>query len=128
MRLPSPIRCADEALRCSRAQVTRFHSRTHVDEILRLCADSERRAELATSGNGREGKRSGRRSSGGVREGIMFIDSDTAIMRSSREAIMRAAGAACKAVDEVRRGSKGWFSTPTVRAPPQPFPRSSSTR
>lgn len=98
-------------------KVLRFHCRPHVDEILRLCSESEKRyraAEVttdavetaATKGGGRRGTRSNTRvkraRDGLLRAGIVPIDSDTAVMPASREAILRAAGAACFAVDEVR--------------------------
>lgn len=87
-----------------------------MDEILRLCSESEKRYRAAeattdavetaaTKGGGRRGTRSNTRvkraRDGLQRAGIVRIDSDTAVMPASREAILRAAGAGCLAVDEV---------------------------
>lgn len=88
-----------------------------MDEILRLCSEAEKRyraaearADAAETAAEKGGGRRSTRSNTGVkrardelrRAGIVRIDSDTAVMPASREAILRAAGAACFAVDEVR--------------------------
>lgn len=92
-------------------QAVRFHTRSHVDEILRLCEKSERweqddkEKKEAKGGDdrvpGAAAAGNPRRESRGSAGGIVMIDSDTAITPGSREAILRAAGAACFAVDEV---------------------------
>lgn len=77
-----------------------------MDEVLRLCSKSESRGrDTKSKTTGESQQESPRFSSGrgdGRRAAVMWIDSDTAIMPTSREAILRAAGAACYAVDEVR--------------------------
>lgn len=80
-------------------QILRFHGRAHVDEIMHLCSESEKRGRAAEA----VANSKARRGSGLWRAGIVPIDGDTAVMPASREAILRAAGAACFAVDEVRR-------------------------
>ena len=111
---------------CARAcylpclQVLRFHDQPHVDKILRLCTEAEKRGTLASTeadrgGAGRRGGPAGRRNQC---PGIIQIDPDTAVMPLSRAAIFRAAGAACFAVDEVREersgGGDGGLRTSTV--------------
>eukprot|EP00903_Cladosiphon_okamuranus_P016637 g15345.t1 len=89
-------------------QVLRFHDQPHVDKILRLCTESERRDKLASVDGGTDRGGAGRRGSPAARRnqyaGIVQIDPDTAVMPLSRAAIFRAAGAACFAVDEVMLG------------------------
>lgn len=91
-------------------QVLRFHDQPHVDNILRLCSDSEkagRAAEAKAASSSSKGKGSRKGSPAANKHvspyaGIVRIDPDTAVMPASRAAIFRAAGAACFAVDEVR--------------------------
>ena len=121
--LPSPL--PPHALRSSlfetpqrSTKILRFHSRPYVDEILSFCSESERRFRLAEAeaktkadasartardGGRRRGGPRDSRSRGKLRQtDVVAIDPDTAVMSGSREAILRAAGAACLAVDEVR--------------------------
>eukprot|EP00904_Undaria_pinnatifida_P011247 jgi/Undpi1/7252/HiC_scaffold_22.g09725.m1 len=95
--------------------VLRFHDQPHVDKIGRVCSEveeqgraTEAEAEAVLSGGTRSKPR--RPSGGQGRRGshrhvdTVSIDPDTAVMRTSRAAIWRAAGAACFAVDEVMSG------------------------
>ena len=60
-------------------------------------------ARTARDGGRRRGGPRDSRSRGKLRQtDVVAIDPDTAVMSGSREAILRAAGAACLAVDEVR--------------------------
>eukprot|EP00752_Nemacystus_decipiens_P017534 g15714.t1 len=101
-----PEMCTLLAPEATVEQVLRFHDQPHVDKILRLCTESEKRGKLASTEGGRggpgmRGSPAGRRNQ---RPGIIQIDPDTAVMPLSRAAIFRAAGAACFAVDEVMSG------------------------
>lgn len=94
-------------------QVLRFHDQPHVDNILRLCTESEKKGRVDASaeggGGGAGAGRRGRGAGGRNKQapGIIQIDPDTAVMPLSRAAIFRAAGAACFAVDEVREEEGG---------------------
>lgn len=92
-------------------QVVRFHTRSHVDGIIRLCDKSEGREranketrkakEREEDAGASPGANDPLSASTGTAGCIMMVDSDTAITPGSREAVFRAAGAACFAVDEV---------------------------
>ncbi|CAM9573188.1 unnamed protein product, partial [Phaeothamnion confervicola] len=96
----------------STEQLCLFHDSAHVARIFALCEKAE--AAFSGAGAGGVAAAAGARHRAGpntaalakarARRALVRIDADTAITPFSREAMLRAAGAACFAVDEVMSG------------------------
>lgn len=105
---PASIRDKEEDVpRASREALARFHTEAHLDELFGLFAESA--AAAAEESQGRRASRSGKKT-------ILPIDGDTVVMPKTEEAMLKGAGAACMAVDEVL-GGKAQTAFCVIRPP-----------
>jgi len=97
--------------------LTRFHSPQHIETLFSLFARSKAAVEDEGEEDGEEGGKKGGKEGGRARRAservgpknyndnaILDIDADTFVCPGTEEAALRAAGAACRGVDEVLEG------------------------
>ena len=103
----------DDSPLATREQLTRFHTQKHIETLFSLFARSKAAAKAGGGEDDEEGgKEEGRvrRASERVRlnnnnkNAILDIDADTSVCPGTEEAALRAAGAACRGVDEALGG------------------------